>query len=267
MNLQEHYLYQAYYQENRRIRVWLPEAYQASVTERFGVLYLHDGQNVFIDEESYVGHSWRVIEAYTAHHHRPPMIIVGIDNHPEKRLDEYSPWQLDPTHHRQMTTAGGDGSHYGEWVVKVVKPFIDQKYRTLVEVEHTWLAGSSMGGLITAYLAAEYPTVFGKIGVFSLASWFNEGAFLEFIKGHPLAKNTKVYLQVGTEETDGLADPELEQRRNQQYVDCSLNYYATLLAQGVPIANTWLRIMIGEKHHEQYWAQHFGEFIDFMSAN
>ena len=158
------------------------------------------------------------------------MIIVGIDKHGEKRLDEYGPWQSDlPTEGQ----AGGDGMAYADWVVNTVKPFIDHKYRTKPERQSTLLAGSSMGGLITAYMGAAYPEVFGTLGVFSLCSWFSQRDFLRFIASHPLNKQTRLYIQTGTKEGDE-ADAAFISDMNQAYIDCALNYYQRTLEAGLP---------------------------------
>ncbi|WP_457286528.1 alpha/beta hydrolase-fold protein, partial [Pseudomonas aeruginosa] len=81
----------------------------------------------------------------------------------------------------ETASSGGDGMAYGEWVVNTVKPFIDQTYRSKTDPANTLLAGSSMGGIITAYMGAAYPHIFGNLGVFSLASWFSERDFLRFL--------------------------------------------------------------------------------------
>ena len=151
---------------------------------------------------------------------------------------------------------------YGKWVVEVVKPFIDKTYRTKPQADNTLLAGSSMGGIITAYMGAAYPDVFGNLGVFSLASWFSERDFLRFTDHHPLAKDSKVYIQVGTKEGDEV-DEEFAPDMNQAYIDCSLHYYQSLLRTGHPMEQIDLHIMANEIHHEKHWADHFVEFLQF----
>ena len=75
------------------------------------------------------------------------MIIVGIDNSAEHRLDEYSPWKTEFQTSDGTGYFGGLGRAYVDWLVDTVKPFIDKKYRTLPQRETTLLAGSSNGGL------------------------------------------------------------------------------------------------------------------------
>lgn len=266
LKMEEHFLYVPYYNEHRRVRVLLPQNYQREPQAHYPVLYMHDGQNVFYSKESYSGYSWKVIPTLKHHKELPKLIIVGIDNAGAKRLDEYSPWKTDVGHTEEARNAGGMGFEYGEWVVNTVKPFIDTHYRTRREREHTLLAGSSMGGIITAFMGAAYPETFGHLGVFSLASWFSEPDFQAFMHQHPLNSHNRVYIQVGTNEGDA-ADAEYISNMNQAYIDCSLRYYQALLRTGHPLDNIRLKIMANEIHHEKHWADHFLEFLSFSLLN
>lgn len=96
------------------------------------------------------------------------MIIVGIDNAGANRLNEYGPWKTTTGSTPETRNAGGLGEEYAKWVVETVKPFIDIHYRTKPQQEHTLLAGSSMGGIITAYMGSRYPHIFGHLGCFRL---------------------------------------------------------------------------------------------------
>ncbi|MFU2193500.1 alpha/beta hydrolase [Streptococcus pluranimalium] len=262
LEMVEHHLHVPYYDEERRIRVLLPKDYHKEDWASYPVLYMHDGQNVFYSKESFSGYSWKVIPTIKYHKELPKMIIVGIDNAGDNRLNEYAPWMTDVGTTPETASVGGDGMAYGEWVVNTVKPFIDKTYRTLTDPEHTLLAGSSMGGIITAYMGAAYPDVFGSLGVFSLASWFSERDFLRFCDHHPLAKSSRVYIQVGTLEEDDV-DETFASNMNQRYIDCTLHYYQSLLKSGSSMDNIKLKIMANEIHHEKHWADHFLEFLQF----
>lgn len=262
LEMQEKLIDVPYLNHQRRVRILLPKGYRDNPNEHYPVLYMHDGQNVFYSKESYSGYSWKVIPTIKNNPHLPKMIVVGIDNAGSERLNEYSPWKTDTGSTPETMNAGGLGERYGEWVVKTVKPLIDQNYRTSTKREHTLLAGSSMGGMITAYMGAAYPDVFGHLGVFSLASWFSEPAFLQFIHQHPLYRDTKVYIQVGTKEGDEI-DSHFIANMNQAYIDCTLRYYQALMRTGSPVNHLNIRIMANKNHHERHWAHHFLEFLGF----
>lgn len=262
LEMVEHSLYVPYYDEERRIRVLLPKDYDKEEWASYPVLYMHDGQNIFYSKESFSGYSWKLIPTIKNHKELPKLIVVGIDNAQDNRLNEYAPWMTDVGTTPETASAGGDGMSYGDWVVNTVKPFIDKTYRTKTDRQNTLLAGSSMGGIITAYMGAAYPEIFGNLGVFSLASWFSERDFLRFCDSHPLHSDSKVYIQVGTKEGDDV-DEQFAPNMNQAYIDCSLHYYQSLLRTGLPMENVQLRIMANEIHHEKYWADHFAEFLQF----
>lgn len=91
---------------------------------------------------------------------------------------------------------------YSQFIVKTLKPLIDREYRILKAREHTRVAGSSMGGIISAYLGVVYPHIFSKIGALSTTSWFAEAQFLKMIKNFTLRKDQKFFIQVGTRESE-----------------------------------------------------------------
>ena len=71
----------------RAVDVWLPPTYSDNPEMRYPVLYMHDGQNLFDPETSYVGWDWGVDEVMTAL--GQDVIIVGIHNIPAVRLLDY----------------------------------------------------------------------------------------------------------------------------------------------------------------------------------
>ncbi len=145
---------------SRRIWIYLPIGYGTS-KKRYPVLYMHDGQNLFDEATSYSG-EWEVDE--TLNTIPNACIVVGIDNGSVFRMNEYNP-------NDTAQFGKGEGGLYLEFIVKTLKPYIDKKFRTLRSKEHTMIAGSSMGGLISFYAGILYPRVFGKMGIFSPAFW------------------------------------------------------------------------------------------------
>ena len=52
--------------------------------------------------------------------------------------------------------------------MEVVKPFIDETYRTKSDRQHTAMIGSSLGGNITQFIGLEYQDQIGCLGSFHL---------------------------------------------------------------------------------------------------
>lgn len=247
----------------RTVRIYLPGEYETSGI-RYPVLYMQDGQNVYVNEGAFGGNSWGVkdtLERMETESGFAGIIVAAIDNIGERRYEDYSPWKNTMAKsYFEADTRGGQGDRYAEFLVGVVKPFVDGHYRTLPDGENTGVAGSSMGGLISAYIAARYAEQFHKAGVFSIASWFAEAPFLEYLDQAALHDGQRIYVSVGTEES---SDPEND-RMPQIYLDNSLHYVWKLLEKGIPAKQIALRIGAGEIHSEKCWAEHFEECIRFM---
>lgn len=158
----------------RRVTVWLPPGYDAG-REAAGVLYMHDGQNLFDKANAPFG-EWGVDEVLSdliARDAVPQTLVVGVWN-TSKRYIEYGPAALmeavpEPTRSALRAQAKGplESDAYLQFLVEELKPFIDRTYRTRPGREHTSLMGSSMGGLISLYAGLTYPEVFGALGCVS----------------------------------------------------------------------------------------------------
>jgi predicted alpha/beta superfamily hydrolase len=162
----------------RRIWIYLPPDY-ASSARTYPVLYMHDGQNLFDAATSYAG-EWGVDESLDSLHAAgdPGVIVVGVDNGQQLRMNEYSPW-VHPRH------GGGEGDAYADWLATTLKPWIDRHYRTRPGPESTGIMGSSMGGLISLHAALRHPDVFGQAGVFSPSLWYSDSVFVAARAGRP----------------------------------------------------------------------------------
>ncbi len=183
--------------EGRRVWVYLPPGYAAS-GRRYPVLYMHDGQNLFDPETSHCG-DWGVGRSLDALFHEKKTrgaIVVGVDNGGTERWNEYSPWCARNGRGRCR------GARYARFLVDSLKPLVDEKFRTLPGREHTGIAGSSLGGTISFYIALKYPEIFSRAGLFSPAFWFAREAAVKLLKHARLEQGLRVYIDVGTKEGD-----------------------------------------------------------------
>lgn len=145
---------------DRDLYVYLPPGYDADGNEqRYPVLYMQDGQNLFNEATSFNSIEWKVDEAaekLIKEGKMQPVIIVGICNS-EQRNAEFTPAAM------STSEIKGTGENYGKFIIETVKKQIDQTYRT--QPDQTGIAGSSMGGQITLAMLKQYPDVFGKAAV------------------------------------------------------------------------------------------------------
>src|SRR5205823_2843222 len=134
-----------------RFRVFLPPGYHENTLKHYPVLYMHDGNNLFLKEEAFLGNTWRTDEVLSALDRMNAcngVIIVGV--HPRDRMCEY-------------TLPGYED--YGRFLVEKLKPLIDTKYRTLTDPRNTAVLGSSLGGVVSLYLGWQWPEIFGQVAV------------------------------------------------------------------------------------------------------
>ncbi|WP_407928478.1 alpha/beta hydrolase [Herpetosiphon geysericola] len=175
----------------RDIQVYLPPDYDDG-DQRYPVVYMHDGQNLF-DQMTSFGAEWAVDETMEhLAHDGSGAIIVGIPNMGAIRNDEYSPL-ADPDH------GGGRGDAYLTFLVETLKPLIDRQFRTRPERQTTALVGSSMGGLISLYGFFAHSSIFGFVGVLSPALWFADHAVLAMVEQAPFVGG-QIVLEVGAAE-------------------------------------------------------------------
>jgi predicted alpha/beta superfamily hydrolase len=176
-NLQLHEAFASQYVQPRHVEVWLPPSYHRKATQRFGVLYMHDGQNLFRPEDAFIGVDWGIMpamEQLIAQRAIPETIVVGIWN-TGKRYQEYLPQKPYGTPFGQAAFSQLDqrftppilSDAYLQFIVTELKPFIDSHYRTRSSRAQTVIMGSSMGGLISLYALCEYPEIFGGAGCIS----------------------------------------------------------------------------------------------------
>jgi predicted alpha/beta superfamily hydrolase len=174
----------------RPIRVYLPRGYDQNTTKRYPVLYMHDGENVFIGQYAGTFGCWYAdtnANNLIRFGKMRETIIVGIDNSAD-RLCEYSPPAC------PLVCSTPRGSQYVSWIVDRVRPYVSANYRTLTDADNTGALGSSMGGLISAYMAWDWSNVFGKIGCFS--SSFQ--VCMPFPAPPATKRPVRVYLDCGT---------------------------------------------------------------------
>ena len=175
----------------RKLRVYLPPDYTKGA-QRYPVLYMFDGQNLFDEATSYAG-EWGVDETMDALACEGfPAIVIGIDHGGEQRFNELIPYW-------NVRFLPNEGALFIDDVVHAIKPFVDANYRTLPDRDHTAVVGSSLGGLSADYAIHRYPDVFGKAGVFSPSYWVSDEPFA-IARRTALPAGSRVYLYTGGRE-------------------------------------------------------------------
>lgn len=236
---------------SRTLHIYLPNWYYDS-NERFPVTYFFDGRNLFFDEYSSYGRSWRL--------HRfldrweKPMIVVGLEcSHDEgEHLQEYSPYPK-RVYGREME---GLGEQTMQWLEHDVKPSIDAQFRTWSHREATGIIGSSSGGLMSLYGTICHNQTFGKAGALSCGLRFNRRNLLRDLNTCEISPDTRVFMSWGEHEAGRVYAPDdtAESRATHQLAH-------VLESRGAAVMTQYVR---GGRHKESDWERQVPRMMDFL---
>lgn len=245
--------------KNRRdIYVHVPPSYEQG-RQRYPVLYMHDGQNLFDESASYAG-EWRVDETMERLSDMGiEAIIVGIPNMEKARLQEYSPFY-------DRRFGAGQGDRYLSFLTDTVKPLIDRDFRTLGDRQNTGIMGSSMGGLISLYAYFAKPNVFGFAGVMSPSFWYADRAIYAYIEEAPYVPG-RIYLDVGTREYGGSVTEKAARRQSRRHYAGVRRMKRVLVKKGYRLRQELLVVEErGAGHNEPAWARRLPLALQFLIA-
>lgn len=223
----------------RSVTVYVPDAAQENPDARFPVMYVFDGQNIFVDEDASFGQSWGMLEFLTET--QAPVIVVGIDNNQEgdMRLCEYSPFSHDDS---ILGRIKGMGRKTMNWIVRELKPKIDEEYPTLPERENTIIAGSSMGGLMALFGVTAFNRYFRCAACLSPSLWVDPAKVHHMLRRAHMAEDTLIYVDYGS----------IEMGNHPENVEALLGCVQSLMRRGVDLT---FRVVPGGTHSEESWRE------------
>ena len=257
------------YVDARNVDVWLPAGY--SRAKRYNVLYMHDGQMLFDAASTWNNQAWRVDQAVSGlvtQGRMPDTIVVGIWNNgryrhaeyfPEKALDNLAePLRKDFIDRHLSGKALAD--RYLRFIVDELKPAIDRKYATMTDRGHTFIMGSSMGGIISLYAMSEYPGIFGGAACLS-THWIGTHqanadvpmAIFRYMQATlPAPATHRLYMDRGTETLDALY------RAPQEFAN------QIVMDKGYASTNFSSRVFAGAAHTENDWSVRLKDVLSFL---
>jgi len=226
------------------VLVWTPPGYARS-SERFPVLYLHDGQNMFDAATSFAGEVWAADGAARALAAEGlPCLLVAVCVRPTHRGNDYLPFAIGANDFQTTAPA------YQTFLAQTLKPHIDARYRTRPEREYTAQAGSSFGGVASLYGTLSRPDVWGTCGAFSPSLWVQDGALPDFARQHP-APGLRLYVDMGTHEGLFVEDAAATVRQTRWFAARSAPF----------VREVKLQIGEGHWHDEPAWRARLPEFL------
>jgi predicted alpha/beta superfamily hydrolase len=260
--------FQSQFVEARNVDVWLPEGYSSN--KKYSVLYMHDGQMLFDSTNTWNKTAWEaddVAAKLMSENKVKDFIIVGIWNGGKTRHSDYfpqKPFEAITKEQRdfitkQLQSAGKttevfqpQSDNYLKFIVFELKPYVDKTFSVRTDRQNTFIAGSSMGGLISLYAICEYPKIFGGAaclsthwpGTFSVENNPFPDAMISYLQRWlPNAKKCKIYFDYGDQTLDALYPP-LQKRIDQ-----------VMSSKGFTNKNWITKFFPGENHSEKAWSK------------
>ena len=184
--------------EERFVYIYLPGSYFRQPERRYPVLYMFDGHNVFFDEDATYGKSWGMGRYMNRAHIQMIVVAVECSHDPDHgRLKEYSPFTFRSPDVGEIV---GSGKKTMDWFAYELKPAIDENFRTLSDRENTFIAGSSMGGLMSLYALMQYNHIYSRAAALSPSLWTDPRKVKAMINKANLDPHTILYMDYGSNE-------------------------------------------------------------------
>ena len=231
-------LYSPELEDDLTILVYRPPGYDGS-SARYPVLYLHDGANVFDAATAYAGVEWGVDEAAEQLALEGlECMVVAVEVRGEHRNTDFTPFKS------RVNGYAPGADTYTRFLTETLKSFIDNKYRTLGDREHTGVAGALFGGLISLDAGLTRADIYGFIGALSPSLWLGEFEMFGWLETQD-PSGSRIYVDMGTHEGDDIDFAALTQRQ------------AKILATLLEGRGAKVRFVTGEGHwhDETAWAE------------
>ncbi len=235
---------------SRPVHVYLPDDYETS-RERYPVIYMYDGHNLFFDHYATYGKCWGLKEFLDSYDKK--FIVIGLEcNHVgNERINEFCPYRVNEPF---LGMIGGKGGALMGWMTRELKAYVDSAYRTLPGRENTMIAGSSMGGLMSLYSIIAHNDIFSKAACLSSAIQLCMDELSGELSRHTLKPGTKIYMDWGSEEAGDKKGFILE-------TDSNLTLAHLLAEKG---ADVYPHLVVGGAHNEATWEKQIPIYMDYL---
>lgn len=151
--------------ERRRMTVYTPAGYDDS-NKQYPVLYLLHGAGGDENAWSELGRAVQILDNLIAQGKAEPMIVVMPNGNGAQEAvpGEYPNSMYKPSFTNPKTMEGSFERAFPD-----IMNYVESHYRTINDKAHRAIAGLSMGGFHSLYISANYPDLFGYVGLFSAA--------------------------------------------------------------------------------------------------
>ncbi len=244
-------LFMSAFHDMRTIHMYLPDDYLDTM-ERYPVLYMFDGHNLFNDEDATYGTSWRLADQIVELGYK--MIVVGVEcsHNGNQRLEEYGPYPFADIEYAECYAGRGDETM--DFFVHTLKPYIDTHFPTLPQRETTWIGGSSCGGLMALYAHMNYSHIYSKSLVISpFLAPTEEYCYVNAYRANMVSRND-MYISWGANEGSG-------KHEFSRVTTICTRLIVYLQEKGVNICTN---VKLDGQHCEADWAKECPTFLEFL---
>lgn len=232
----------------RKGYAYIPDNYNEYSEKRYPVMYMFDGHNVFFDEDSSYGTSWRMADYLKNNPANVIIIAIECNHEGHMRLSEYSPVDF---YYKPFGNIKAQGKIYMDWLINDLKPAVDKRLRTLSDRKNTILCGSSMGGLMSLYGATTYNRYFNNAICLSPSLWIAPDTICNLIEKSKMNHETIIYMDYGSRELNN----------HEGTTNVLLRATSILLNKNI---NATLRIIPGGTHNEISWSKQVPVFMKLL---
>lgn len=227
----------------RTLRIWANKG--ADI-----VVYAHDGQNIFFDEDAKYKKSFRAIDILKQISGGKRIAIVAIDNVESTRMIDYTAVKLDDNPPVGDLGSGG-GEAYMDFVQNGVMPYIENRFN----FKKSAMIGSSAGGSITMTFATRKTSI-SAYGILSVGLPYSPVNFKKYFAARSVNPDDMFYIYTGGSENihDVESAPEFIKESE----------YAFDYLRGCGVKNLRLRIDNAGVHSEECWRAPLKEFFELL---
>lgn len=211
--------------QDRLVTVRTPPGYEMDTNQYYPVLYMMDGQSLFVDQESPDGFAWHLDKTLDSlEHHKiiEPTILVAIDHVFSTRSVEFADTEI--------------GQRHRDYLIHTLIPSIDRQFRTKKAANDRIIGGAVAGGFVSFLAAWEHPEIVSNVIALSPAVQIYENDIfpkLEEYEGP--TKNLKIYIDHGEFELDEKITPgvmKLKEYFEENEYQYTLKYHPNTIPDG-----------------------------------
>jgi enterochelin esterase-like enzyme len=209
-------------------RIYTPPCYTQHTTTRYPVLYLIHGQSFDDSQWERLGMGQAADRLIAAGEIAPLIIVMPRD--------------------RFWTQPSQD--RFGDAMMEVLIPLVDETYRTRPEREQRAIGGLSRGGSWALHLGTRYWQSFSAIGAHSAAIFWEDAPTIRgWLEAIPPDQMPRIYLDVSSNDRPEISESALGIERTLTRLGIAHEFY---LFQGY--------------HEEAYWSAHVEQYLRWYAA-